>query len=102
MTATQDQKLGAADIAALVRREISKGNLQLHDRLPPERVLAETYGAARGTTRGGAACGGGAPAPNAIALGLPPGSGSFTMEMSAIATPSASSMAWTACATPTK
>ena len=46
-----EQKLGAADIAALVRREISKGNLQLHDRLPPERVLAETYGAARGTVR---------------------------------------------------
>lgn len=51
MTASQEQKLGAADIAALVRREISKGNLQLHDRLPPERVLAETYGAARGTVR---------------------------------------------------
>lgn len=46
-----DQKLGAADIAALVRREISKGNLQLHDRLPPERILAESYGAARGTVR---------------------------------------------------
>ena len=46
-----DHKLGAADIAALIRREISKGNLQLHDRLPPERVLAETYGAARGTVR---------------------------------------------------
>ena len=46
-----DPKLGAADIAALIRREISKGNMQLHDRLPPERVLAETYGAARGTIR---------------------------------------------------
>src|SRR6056297_2847696 len=45
------QRMGAADIAALVRREISKGNLQLHDRLPPERVLADTYGAARGTVR---------------------------------------------------
>lgn len=44
-------KLGAADIAALIRREISKGSMQLHDRLPPERVLAETYGAARGTVR---------------------------------------------------
>lgn len=44
-------RMGAADIAALVRREISKGNLQLHDRLPPERVLADTYGAARGTVR---------------------------------------------------
>lgn len=44
-------KLGAADIAALIRREISKGNMQLHDRLPPERILADTYGAARGTVR---------------------------------------------------
>ncbi len=44
-------RMGAADIAALVRRDISKGILQLHDRLPPERVLAETYGAARGTVR---------------------------------------------------
>ncbi|MDF1669347.1 MAG: FadR/GntR family transcriptional regulator [Roseovarius sp.] len=46
-----DPKLGAADIAALIRREISKGIMQRHDRLPPERVLAETYGAARGTIR---------------------------------------------------
>ena len=51
MNVLNDQKLGAADIAALMRREISKGNLQLHDRLAPERVLAETYGAARGTVR---------------------------------------------------
>lgn len=51
MTFQSDQKIGAADIAALVRREIAKGTLQLHDRLPPERVLAETYGAARGTIR---------------------------------------------------
>ena len=51
MTGTMDQKLGASDIAALLRREISKGILQLHDRLPPERVLSETYGAARGTVR---------------------------------------------------
>ncbi|SLN23458.1 Putative L-lactate dehydrogenase operon regulatory protein [Roseovarius litorisediminis] len=51
MTAHAEQKLGASDIAAMVRREISKGNLQLHDRLQPERVLAETYGAARGTVR---------------------------------------------------
>lgn len=45
------RKLGAADIAAMLRREISKGSLQLHDRLPPERLLAETYGVARGTVR---------------------------------------------------
>lgn len=51
MNLRPEQKLGAADIAALVRRDISKGVLQLHDRLPPERVLSETYGAARGTVR---------------------------------------------------
>ena len=46
-----DGKLGAADISALLRREISKKNLLLHDRLAPERVLAQTYGVARGTIR---------------------------------------------------
>ncbi len=46
-----DRKLGAADIATLLRREISKGILQLNDRLPPERQLAATYGVARGTIR---------------------------------------------------
>jgi DNA-binding FadR family transcriptional regulator len=46
-----NRKLGAADIAALMRREISKGQLQLHDRLPSERVLAEAHGVARGTIR---------------------------------------------------
>ena len=51
MTNLPEQKLGATDIAALLRREISKGFLQLHDRLPPERVLADTYNAARGTVR---------------------------------------------------
>ncbi len=51
MSSRIEQKMGSTDIAALVRREISKGNLQLHDRLPPERVLSERYGAARGTVR---------------------------------------------------
>ncbi len=46
-----DKKLGATDIAALIRREISKGNLLFNDRLAPERMLADTYGAARGTVR---------------------------------------------------
>ncbi len=45
------QRMGAADIAALVRREIAKGMLQQNDRLPPERVMSDTYGAARGTVR---------------------------------------------------
>lgn len=44
-------KLGAADIAALMRREIAKGTFEVNDRLPPERMLAENYGAARGTVR---------------------------------------------------
>lgn len=45
------RKLGASDIAGMIRREISNGNLQLHDRLPPERQLAEAYNVARGTIR---------------------------------------------------
>ncbi len=47
----QRKNLGAADISSDLRREISKGNLRLHDRLPPERRLAEDYGVARGTMR---------------------------------------------------
>jgi len=45
------RKLGAAEIAAQLRREISSGHLKMHDRLPPERRLAETFGVARGTVR---------------------------------------------------
>lgn len=45
------RKLGAADIAALLRREIVKGDRQLNDRLPAERQLAQDYGVARGTIR---------------------------------------------------
>ncbi|MCY3984967.1 MAG: FadR/GntR family transcriptional regulator [Roseovarius sp.] len=44
-------KPGADGIVALIRREISNGNLQLNDRLPPERELAESHCAARGTVR---------------------------------------------------
>ena len=50
MTAS-DKRRSAPDIAALVRRGIFRGTLRLHDRLPPERALAETHGAARGTIR---------------------------------------------------
>jgi GntR family uxuAB operon transcriptional repressor len=42
---------GSADVATLLRREITGGTLQPRDRLPPERVLAERYGVARGTVR---------------------------------------------------
>ena len=44
-------KFGAADLAAHLRREISKGILACHDRLPAERSLAEAHGVARGTVR---------------------------------------------------
>jgi len=44
-------KIGAADIAALLRREIVKGDLRRHDRLPAERALAQSYSVARGTIR---------------------------------------------------
>lgn len=44
-------KRGASYVVSQLRREISNGNLHLHDRLAPERVLAETYGVARGTVR---------------------------------------------------
>lgn len=44
-------KVGSADIAAVMRREISKGTYRRHDRLPSSRQLAETYGVARNTLR---------------------------------------------------
>jgi len=44
-------KLGSADIAAILRREIVKGTYRLHDRLPASRQLSETYGVARNTLR---------------------------------------------------
>lgn len=44
-------KLGAAEIASLIRRDITAGKLRRNDRLPPERRLAERYGVARNTVR---------------------------------------------------
>lgn len=44
-------KIGAADIAAIIRRDISKGNYRRHERLPASRQMAETYGVARNTLR---------------------------------------------------
>ena len=44
-------KLGAADIAAMMRRKILKGDLRIHDRLPAERQLAADHGVARNTVR---------------------------------------------------
>jgi GntR family uxuAB operon transcriptional repressor len=43
--------MGSAEIAAALRRDIAKGVLQLHDPLPAERQLAQTYGVSRGTVR---------------------------------------------------
>lgn len=45
------QKPGAAAIAASLRRDIFRGDLRLHEPLPPERRLAETFGVSRGTVR---------------------------------------------------
>ncbi|MEM6375204.1 MAG: FCD domain-containing protein [Pseudomonadota bacterium] len=45
------QRSGAAEIAAAIRRDIAAGVLRQHDRLAPERHLATTYSAARGTVR---------------------------------------------------
>ncbi len=44
-------KMGSAEIAAHMRREIVKGTYLLHDRLPASRVLAERFGVARNTLR---------------------------------------------------
>lgn len=44
-------KLGSADIAALLRREITKGNYGLHDKLPASRDLSAEFGVARNTLR---------------------------------------------------
>lgn len=44
-------RIGAADIAAMLRREIQRETYRLHDRLPPSRTLAATYGVARNTLR---------------------------------------------------
>ena len=45
------KRLGAIDIAAIFRRKIRTGTLAPKDRLPPGRVLSETYDVARGTIR---------------------------------------------------
>lgn len=51
MTSTPKNKLGSADVATLIRRQITNGSLQLHDKLPSERTLADTHRVARGTIR---------------------------------------------------
>ncbi len=43
--------MNATDIAGALRRQISAAQFARDDRLPPERMLAEQYGVARGTVR---------------------------------------------------
>lgn len=45
------KRIGSAEIAALLRRDIVRGTLEFRDRLPAERFLAETYQVSRGTVR---------------------------------------------------
>ena len=45
------KKRGSADIAGLLRQDIRQGKLMSQERLPAERLLAETYAVARGTVR---------------------------------------------------
>ena len=45
------KRLGSSEISGLLRREIGTGVLVAKERLPPERLLAKTYGVARGTVR---------------------------------------------------
>ncbi len=45
------RRKGSTEIAGHLRREIIAGNLAAKERLPPERVLANQYGVARGTVR---------------------------------------------------
>lgn len=44
-------RVGAAEIASRMRRDILDGRYQHRERLPAERELAETFGTARGTIR---------------------------------------------------
>ncbi|MEX3007743.1 FadR/GntR family transcriptional regulator [Hoeflea sp. TYP-13] len=47
----QQTRMGSAEIAGLLRREIQAGRLAARERLQPERKLAEDYNVARGTIR---------------------------------------------------
>ena len=51
MIETKRKRVGSAEIASLIRRNIKTGELGAKERLPPERVLAENYQVARGTVR---------------------------------------------------
>lgn len=51
MNEKKKSRVGSAEIASMIRRDIRTGELSAKERLPPERVLAEQYGVARGTVR---------------------------------------------------
>ncbi len=51
MNENNAMRLGSTEIAGLIRAEIKHGQINRHDRLPPERTLAAKYGVARGTIR---------------------------------------------------
>lgn len=44
-------RIGSSEVAGILRNEIESGTFVTHDRLPSERVLAQTYKVARGTIR---------------------------------------------------
>lgn len=51
MNETKYSRIGSAEIASFIRQDIKSGKLHPKDRLPPERVLANSYHVARGTVR---------------------------------------------------
>jgi len=51
MNETKKTRVGSAEIASMIRRDIKTGELNAKERLPPERVLADQYSVARGTVR---------------------------------------------------
>jgi len=51
MTDTRPARLGSSEIAARLRRDISRGDLAPRERLMPERELAAAYSVSRSTVR---------------------------------------------------
>ena len=68
-------RYGSAEIADLLRQNVQSGKLTPRERLPAERLLAKTYGVARGTIRG---------ALNQLAeeglIEIRPGSGTYILD----------------------
>jgi GntR family uxuAB operon transcriptional repressor len=51
MTKNHKSRCGAPEIASILRQKINSGLLKTSERLPAERLLADTYSVARGTVR---------------------------------------------------